>query len=924
MTEKTELYIDGQLVDISNDTEITLEIKSNFLTDIDQVECNRSWTVKLPKTVHNLAVMGIPDRLGTDSVWKHQYHECEYRKNGVPVVSGARATIDECEDNIVLTMYWGVFEDFQKLKEGDVSLDKLNPDVYLTFNKKNTPDLEETFLERGYGYADYDEYRLKEDSNEWKGWSVSQYEEAQNIYQLVADKKIRTGETLDVAVSGEYETDSNWKCIRLGLAIGSRAQVNGIYGEGNYRAYALLDKDMKVLELAPIPVQTFGGDVEREPKNTLPFADYYYVVRVAERATMKTIRLKIKGASEEAKIEWGVITQSGAATKYGEVTVEAGFDGILEWDAEGKEKPQDSFVYFKQSKANMMYVYRVQDMSGTFGGYKEGFEMGENPQLNINVTIIKDTTTPEKVDYMIEPTYDTRWLVINANMQYSREDVCVKIFGSTRVEIKRNWVHAIQPSVTVEWLMGLIKDKTGVEFVFPESEKNLIKKLALPIIDNKSDEKTWETKNAVGWFANTTQLGMIRTVITQTPDWLDTTNGIKVKQPCTATVEVSCYIDISTDGWRPTGSSSNRGDLYVTSNDYIRMVVKHKGEDGRGEDEDVYIIGASSDASTPDQIINASPDEFFNGKWTRILIGNGVMDFEIGDEMTFELCNDTGTHKGLKLYNGEITMKLKESDEVPYGGNFPIGKNLPDIKVLDFIKFLALITGTFPKQMKGSGKVEMVRYDTLKDRIGEAYDWSERLIAATARNTPRKVKFLIGSWSRHNYFKWKQDSQTRETYDGDLQLDCDILEYSRSVWELPFAASDKNKIPIRTASDGSRYPTRKTGQKDATYQYQSCQPRIMNVVGQTNTEGDIEAALTFNIDLNGIFQEKYETLRSTLRRPNMITEWLYLSNVELMDFDETRPVYLKQYGQYFVVTRLKVQSDGKTEAEMIQLNLIDE
>ena len=43
-----------------------------------------------------------------------------------------------------------------------------------------------------------------------------------------------------------------------------------------------------------------------------------------------------------------------------------------------------------------------------------------------------------------------------------------------------------------------------------------------------------------------------------------------------------------------------------------------------------------------------------------------------------------------------------------------------------------------------------------------------------------------------------------------------------------------------------------------------------------------------------------------------------------MDFDETRPVYLKQYGQYFVVTKLSVQTDGKTEAEMIQLNLIEE
>ena len=82
--------------------------------------------------------------------------------------------------------------------------------------------------------------------------------------------------------------------------------------------------------------------------------------------------------------------------------------------------------------------------------------------------------------------------------------------------------------------------------------------------------------------------------------------------------------------------------------------------------------------------------------------------------------------------------------------------------------------------------------------------------------------------------------------------------------------------------------------------------------------------MKFNIDLNKIFKEKYETLRRTLRRPHVITEWLYLSNIEIMDFDETRPVYLKQYGQYFVVTKLSVQTDGKTEAEMIQLNLIEE
>lgn len=922
MKDKIELYIDGQLVDISEDTEITLEIKSNFLTDIGQVECNRSWTVNLPKTVRNLAITGIPDKLGTDSVWKHQYHECEYRRNGVPIVTGARATVDECEDGIAMTMYWGVFDDFQKLKEGDVALNTLKSDLYLRFNKKNEVDEKTVFLTRGYGYADYDEYKLKEESDEWKGWSVPQYAEAQEIKKLTAETKIRTGEELEVDVSGDYETDVNWKSLKLPFVLGERAQVNGIAGEGEYRAYALLDKDMKVVELAPIPADTFGGDVEREPLRSLPNPDYFYLVRVAERAIIKKIRLKVTGVKDsETKIEWGFLAFDGTATKCGDVTIEKGFDGIKEWDVDKKEKPQDTYVYFKQSAANMMYIYKVTDATGTYGGYREGSSMGGNPSLNICVTIVKDTTKPIAIDYVIEPTYETRWLIVNANMLYSRQDAAVKIFGKTKVEMSKTYkVHAIQPSVTVDWLMRLIKEKTGVEFVFPDKDKAFIGSLAVPVIDNKSDEMTWYTKNAEGRFVNMTKLGFIQAVITQTPDWMDSTDGIKIIQPCTVRIEVTAYVDISTDGWRPTGSSSNRGDLYITSNDYIRMVVKHADKNA---EDDVYIIGASSDASTPDQTINTTPDEFYGGKWTRMIIGDGTITFEEDDEITFEFCNDQGTHKGLRLYNGTLSMELEESDEVPFGGNFPIGKNLPDIKVLDFVKFLSLITGTFPKQIKTEGKVEMVSYDTLKERTGEAYDWSDRLIAATRRNSPRNVKFLMSGWCRHNYYKWKEDEQTRGVYDGDIVLDCDTLEYSRDVWELPFAASDKNRIPIRTSTDGSRYPTR-SGEKEATYQYSACQPRIMNIVSQISGAGVEKAALKFNIDLNKIFDEKYETLRRTLRRPHVITEWLYLSNIEIMDFDETRPVYLKQYGQYFVVTKLSVQTDGKTEAEMIQLNLIEE
>lgn len=917
MKNRMELYIDGEMVDIPEDIDLTLEIRSNFLTDIDQVECNRSWMVTLPKTVRNMEVMGLPDRLGCGSEWKHQYHECELRKNGVPVVTGARVTVDECEDGIALTMYWGVFKEFETLKEGDITLKDIVKNLYVPFTKSNKADEKAAFLFKGYGYADYNEMRLSEESEEWKGWSVSQYKEAQEIKKLL-DGKIRTGEELDVAVGGDYETDDLWKSLKIPFAIGSRAQVNGVAGYGEYRAYALLDKNMKVVELASVPTKTIGGDLEREEKNKLPWADYYYLICVSQAITMKKIRLKVKAPSEEAKIEWGVITQTGTATSYGEVTVKANFDGILEWDAEKKTKPLNQYVYLKQSKAYMMAIYAVTDATGTFGGYREGGDVTKNPSRNICVEIEQDISTPLMQYYMIEPTFDTAWLIVNADMRYSRSDAAVKVFGKTLVSFRSTKQHAIQPSVTVNWLMGKIKDKTGVEFVFPESEKALISSLAVPIIDNKSDENTWNEKNAEGWISNKTELGMMRVNITKTPDWMDTTDGIKITQPCTVYMQVTAYVDISTDGWKPSGSDSIRGDQYITSNDYIRMVISNPPS---GAEDRVFIIGASTDASTAEQFITATANEFYNGKFTRMLIGDGNIDLNENDEITFELCNDEGTHKALRLYNGSVQMTLEESEEVPYGGNYPIGKNLPDIKVVDFIKFLNLLTGTFPRQMKGEGKIEMAKYDTLEERTAEAYDWSDRLIPAKGRNTPRNLKFIIGEWCRHNVYKWKQDAQTREKYDGDLQLDCDTMEYTRDVWELPFAASDKDRIPIRTSGDGSRYPTTATGKANATYQYAACEPRVMNIVGKVDASGVERAALTFNIDLNKTFKEKYGTLTRALRRPNFITEWLYLSNVEIMGFDETKPVYLKQYGQYFIVTRMSVQSDGKTEAEMIQLNI---
>lgn len=91
----------------------------------------------------------------------------------------------------------------------------------------------------------------------------------------------------------------------------------------------------------------------------------------------------------------------------------------------------------------------------------------------------------------------------------------------------------------------------------------------------------------------------------------------------------------------------------------------------------------------------------------------------------------------------------------------------------------------------------------------------------------------------------------------------------------------------------------------------------MNII--EDSEGN--AALDFQINLPEIFMTKYANIIETITKAEIITEYVYLSDIEILNFDETVPVYLAQYGAYFAVLSIKVSSDGYSEVKMIKINL---
>lgn len=119
------LFIDGQMVDLGEETNITLNFKSNIFADLSKIVGNNSYTIRLPKTVKNMRIIGNADAPASSSEFPRSYHECRYFRNGVEIVSNGRAVLLSVGDAIEIAMAWGNTSGFASLVEDGKNLDEV-------------------------------------------------------------------------------------------------------------------------------------------------------------------------------------------------------------------------------------------------------------------------------------------------------------------------------------------------------------------------------------------------------------------------------------------------------------------------------------------------------------------------------------------------------------------------------------------------------------------------------------------------------------------------------------------------------------------------------------------------------------------------------------------------------------------------------
>lgn len=120
-----ELFIDNQLVDLDDNTKITLKYKSNLFTDISKIVSNNSYSIKLPNTVHNKQVIDLSHLPSYDSKFPWSSHRGRYFRNGVEIIKDSLAILLSVSKTFDISLNWGNCVAFNKIVQDAKQLNEL-------------------------------------------------------------------------------------------------------------------------------------------------------------------------------------------------------------------------------------------------------------------------------------------------------------------------------------------------------------------------------------------------------------------------------------------------------------------------------------------------------------------------------------------------------------------------------------------------------------------------------------------------------------------------------------------------------------------------------------------------------------------------------------------------------------------------------
>lgn len=260
-------------------------------------------------------------------------------------------------------------------------------------------------------------------------------------------------------------------------------------------------------------------------------------------------------------------------------------------------------------------------------------------------------------------------------------------------------------------------------------------------------------------------------------------------------------------------------------------------------------------------------------------------------------------------YNNYIKITdIELNDEAQYYTYYPIGSNLPDISVVDFIKQICWLFGLFA--IKIDTGVFFMPVSKIIDNKKKAVDWSKKLVPIGW--TAKETSYTFGDFAQKNYFRYEENENAKSA-DGYMVVQNNTLDHEKDLVKLPYTAGGDN-------GDMRAVPYFKWSEDGTTVELEDCGDRIMQLVISFDSQGKEDARLDFS-DLkfqNRVSRFGLSSYQDLIKSPFVIKDTFRLTEIDLKNLDYTIPVYIERYAAFFAIISIKSQGDY-SECELLKL-----
>lgn len=321
--------------------------------------------------------------------------------------------------------------------------------------------------------------------------------------------------------------------------------------------------------------------------------------------------------------------------------------------------------------------------------------------------------------------------------------------------------------------------------------------------------------------------------------------------------------------------------------------------------------------------------------------GNGLTTIGINEEATFRLYFNSGdkirfsiiaeitivpSGSSLSFSTFQVNQYLQANSEITFiaqdiefGDIWEVAKTLPDIKQIDILKYVAAKNCYLIDCEDGTNIIRFKKFGDIVNGVIDAVDLSNYVESA-------KITSLHSSLSQENKMLYDNFEDLGTIAKGVLSISDNTLNPTSDFYIAPFSAS-RNEL-WRSLVIG-RYPAIKAWNEDFEdvkariykLSLQNLNPLYITAGGNTEIATNKYIAYWDSIDsFENLITENWQDYLSMMNNYTGVTITCYIDESLFKSIDTLEPIFIQQYGAYFLIRMIKDYVSGqKVNIEIVKL-----